>query len=420
MSDQETGERTIVGRRQFLRITGVTGLAALAGCEESTTTDDGGTQTETETETETSTPAETETDTKAETDTDTETETEMETETETETETEPDPEVPQSANGPLAPLPTPDRNGVGRPTGEPGNLEVLDWAGFDGAVTYTYDDGQPSNLEHYSALAATEMNMTFYLTSNVNFDGYEGGWTLAAQDGHELGNHTVSHPYADMSDSSFGEPAADPAAEIEGCSRYIIDNLGQEDVWTMAAPFGDTGWSEPAKQSDLFLNRGVGGGAVAPNDDTDPYNLPCYMAQEGDTAGTFTDLIDNARDNGEWQIFLFHTIAPTDEVWYAPVDVDAIIDSIEHAKSTGDVWIDTLATVGAYWRGQQILESADVTESDGETVWSWTLSESFPAGRHVRVTVDGGTLSQNGTELEWNSHGYYEVALDEESLTLSA
>jgi len=123
---------------------------------------------------------------------------------------------------------------------------------------------------------------------------------------------------------------------------------------------------------------------------------------------------------GEWQIFTFHSISPTDQEWYAPVDIDAITDSIEYAKSTGDVWIDTLATVGAYWRGQALLESADVTASDGEAVWSWTVPEEFPAGRHVRVTVDGGTLSQNGTELEWNSHGYYEVALDEESLTLSA
>ncbi|WEL20575.1 polysaccharide deacetylase family protein [Halorhabdus sp. BNX81] len=415
MSDQDTGEPTAVDRRRFLAIAGATGLTTLAGCEEATTE---GQNTPTES-TDTSTPTETTTDTETTTETQTETETETDTETETETETELDPDVPQSANGPLAPLPTPDRNGVPKPTGEPGGLEVLDWAGFEGAVTYTYDDGQPSNLQHYDALAATEMNMTFYLTSNVDFDGYEGGWTLAAQDGHELGNHTVSHPYADMTESSFGEPVEDTATEIQQCSQYIIETLGQEDVWTMAAPYGDTGWSEPAEQSDLFLSRGVGGGAVTPDDDADPYNLPCYMAQEGDTAETFTDLIDDAREAGEWQIFLFHTIAPTDEVWYAPVEIDAIIDSIEHAKSAGDVWIDTLATVGAYWRGHQLLESAEVAESGEETIWEWTVPEDFPAGRHVRVTVDGGTLSQNGTELDWNTHGYYEVDLDEASLTLS-
>ncbi|CCQ33084.1 chitin deacetylase protein [Halorhabdus tiamatea SARL4B] len=427
MSDTNDESDTVVNRRQFLTVAGASGIATLAGCG-GETTDDQPATTSTSTDRSTDTPTErsptdTTTELSTEADTETETETEAETEAETETETEtttPDPEVSQSEPGPLAPLPTPEPNGVSKPDGEPGNLTVLEWAGFDGAVTYTFDDGQPSNLEHYDALAATEMNMTFFITSNVGFDGFEDGWKAVAADGHELGNHTVSHPYADMTGSSFGDAVDDPATEIEQCSSYITENLGQEGVWTMAAPFGDDGWADPAAASDLFLSRGVGGGAVAPDGDADPYNLPCYMAQEGDTAETFTGLIDDAREAGTWQIFLFHTISPTDEVWYAPVDIGAITDSVEHAKSAGDVWIDTFATIGAYWRGQQILESADVTESDDETVWEWTVPEDFPAGRRVRVTVDGGTLSQNGEELEWNSHGYYEVALDEESLTLSA
>jgi len=424
MSDLNDESRTIVDRRQFLTIAGTSGLATVAGCEGETTTDGGEPPTESLSTNATSTDAAPTTETVTVTETggeaETEAATELESETEAETDAEPDPEIPQSADGPLAPLPTPDRAAVRKPDGEPKTLEVLDWAGFEGAVTYTFDDGQPSNLEHYDALAATEMNMTFFITSNVGFDGFEEGWREVATDGHELGNHSVSHPNADMSDSSFGDPVENPAAEIRECSQYITETLGQDDVWTMAAPYGDPGWSEPAAQSDLFLSRGVGGGAVAPDGDADPYNVPCYMASEGDTAETFTGLIDDAREAGTWQILLFHTISPTDDVWYAPVDIEAITDSVEHAKNVGDVWIDTFATVGAYWRGQQLLESADVTESEEETVWTWTVPEDFPAGRHVRVAVDGGTLSQNGTALDWNTHGYYEVALDEESLTLSA
>jgi hypothetical protein len=33
------------------------------------------------------------------------------------------------------------------------------------------------------------------------------------------------------------------------------------------------------------------------------------------------------------------------------------------------------------------------------------------------VTVDGGTLSQGGMPLAWDSHGYYPVALDAGMLT---
>jgi hypothetical protein len=37
-----------------------------------------------------------------------------------------------------------------RPSGAPGNLTVLDWAGFKSALTYTFDDGQPSQIAHYA------------------------------------------------------------------------------------------------------------------------------------------------------------------------------------------------------------------------------------------------------------------------------
>jgi hypothetical protein len=43
----------------------------------------------------------------------------------------------------------------------------------------------------------------------------------------------------------------------------------------------------------------------------------------------------------------------------------------------------------------------------------------FPAGKFLRVTVDGGTLSQSGVIVPWDDHGYYEIALDAGSVTLS-
>ena len=51
--------------------------------------------------------------------------------------------------------------------------------------------------------------------------------------------------------------------------------------------------------------------------------------------------------------------------------------------------------------------------------YSWSLPAHFPPGQYLRVTVDGGTVKQCGTELPWNDHGYYEVALDAWSLTIT-
>lgn len=51
--------------------------------------------------------------------------------------------------------------------------------------------------------------------------------------------------------------------------------------------------------------------------------------------------------------------------------------------------------------------------------WTWTLPDHFPPGKYLRVTVPGGTLKQGGSELVWDGHGYYEIALDAGSVTLS-
>ena len=64
-----------------------------------------------------------------------------------------------------------------------------------------------------------------------------------------------------------------------------------------------------------------------------------------------------------------------------------------------------MANVGAYWLGATLLAGAGPT-------WTWTLPPHFPAGKYLRVSVDGGTLKQADKTLPWDAHGYYEVALD--------
>jgi hypothetical protein len=236
-------------------------------------------------------------------------------------------------------------------------------------------------------------------------------------DGHEIGNHTVHHCHADLSGCSTGS-ATSLDTEIDDCTSYVTTHFGQGAVWTAASPYGDTGYDSP-DMTRFFLNRGVGGGSVAPNDSSDPFNLPIHAAVDGETAASFNTVIDGAETAGRWVIMLVHTITPTAANWYAPIPISTVTDSIAHAKSLSDVWIDTTVNVGAYWRGQKVLSSVTPTTSGSDQTWTWTLPAHFPAGKVLRVTVDGGTLSQNGTTVAWDGHGYYEISLDVGSLTLS-
>jgi peptidoglycan/xylan/chitin deacetylase (PgdA/CDA1 family) len=317
-------------------------------------------------------------------------------------------------------LPPPPASGLPRPSGVPGNLTVLDWAGFKGAVSWTFDDAQPSHIAHYAELNAVGVPMTFYLTTNNETEaGFLDTWQRAVRDGHELGNHSVHHCHAGLTGCTSGRPLASLEAEVDEATSYIVRHTPQKAVWTAASPFGDLGYTEVAS-TRFFVNRGVPEGTIAPDDaDVDPYNLPVHAVTTGETAASFDRVTDDARAGGKWIIFLVHTLTPTNASWYAPVAIGEVTAGMKHARALHDVWTGTLVDVAAYWRGQTLLAEARPTVTGSSTTWTWTLPDHFPSGRLLRVTVDGGTLSQNGRPLPWSPHGYYELALDAGSLTLS-
>jgi hypothetical protein len=128
--------------------------------------------------------------------------------------------------------------------------------------------------------------------------------------------------------------------------------------------------------------------------------------------------LDAAVTEGKWRTVLVHGFVNGGDGAYQPVALDEFLATVQHAKDVG-LWVDSVLNIAAYWRGQTAF-SAATTASDGErTTWTWTLPAHFPPGRYLRVTVDGGTLTQGDTTLVWDEHGYYEVALDARTLTLS-
>ena len=335
--------------------------------------------------------------------------------------------VPSSADHEAhSTLPNPPDDHIPRPSGRPGNLRVLDWAGFRGAISYTFDDSQPSQIEHYAELQAAGVPMTFYLSSGWADTSplYEATWRQAVRDGHEIGNHTIHHCRADLTGCAVGTPLADPLAEIDVNAAYITEHTRQRAVLTMASPFGDANWDAFARQR-VFLHRDVFQGLVAPNDSTDPFHLPCFMAGAPEFGGiddqqsTFEGLIDTTRASDTWLIFLFHTILPTTNNWFGPVDIGAITGSMQHATSFRDVWVDTMLEIGAYWRAQKLFSELTPITRGHLTIWTWQLPDHFPRGRFLRVKVDGGRLRQLRGPLVWNRHGYYEVSLDAGVLILS-
>jgi hypothetical protein len=301
----------------------------------------------------------------------------------------------------IPPAPGPDN--VPRPSGTPGNITVIDWAGFPAAVTYSFDDNDGSQLTYYEQMKAIGGRYTFFLvTQNFGVAISDARWKAIYEDGNEIGNHTTNH--------SCG------TSNIDGANTAIQTTFGRAPS-TLAAPNGDTSCTGQAP-GRVFLNRGVTPASpVKPNDNSNPYQLNCYIPATGQAASAYNSNIDSALSQKGWVIYVIHGINPGTSHTFQPVSWDGLKGAIEYAKSK-NVWIDTLENIGAYWLGQKEFAKAMTQTNGASKTWTWTLPDKFPTGKYLRVKVDGGTLIQDGKPLTWDPHGYYEISLDEKSVTL--
>jgi len=285
----------------------------------------------------------------------------------------------------------PSKTGVAQPSGAAGGLKVLDWAGFVGAASFTFDDNTPSQLANYAALKATGGHFTWFLIASSAGSGYKA--TIA--DGQEIANHTQTHP------------GSASAGEVSNAQTTLKTNFGVT-VHSMAAPNCADAWKPFAAPAMLFQNRGPCGGvaAVGPRDSTDPFLLPAYLPPTGaDTAN-----LSGQISAGKWRIYVIHGFDSQNGT-YQPVPIASTTGAMSKAVSDG-YWVEGMTNVGAYWQGQKLIPASATTSA------TWTLPANFPPNMCVRVTTTGGTVTQKGNTIAWDPHGYYQISLDAGEVTV--
>ncbi len=185
------------------------------------------------------------------------------------------------------------------------------------AVSLTYDDGLDSQLDNaVPQLDALGLKATFFVTGE-NMDARLKDWVALSRQGHEIADHTQSHPceLAAYSAETF------ELQEIGAMERYLDDNFGPSRARTFAYPCGmtDLGAGTPAEQHARYLKlvranfvaaRTVGG---EPNDPArvvrDRFVLhafePTYDADRTDLAIAY---VNRAIARGRWAILIFHEV----------------------------------------------------------------------------------------------------------------
>ena len=294
----------------------------------------------------------------------------------------------------------PSTTGVARPSGAAGGLKVLNWAGFKGAVSFTFDDNKPSQMADYSQLKATGGHFTWFVVGNwLNGDSSTiGKYKATMADGMEMANHTYSHNSAgSQSDLSQNE-------------TFIMTNFGVN-ANSMAAPNCDPSWASVAPNV-MFQNRGpcgktaatVGAGA---SDMTSAFALPAYLPDQDEAAATMS----GSFQSDKWRIFVIHGFDLNDSTTYQPVSISHVTGAITTAVS-GGYWVEGITNVGAYWAGQKLIPASATTTA------TWTKPAKFPSNMCLRITTTGGTVTQKGQTVPWNDHGYYEIGLDAGEVTI--
>ena len=225
------------------------------------------------------------------------------------------------------------------------------------ALSISFDDARPSQVDRgLPILDAHGVKGTFYVSPRSVKQRLDG-WHAAVAHGHEIGNHSLSHPCS----GNFVQARRNPLEHftldrIEQdllAANRAIEELLDVTPLTYAYPCGQT-----------FVGRGVDQHSYVPVvarhfvagrrafDET--HNSPVYCdlamltSMDADCAdfGHLLKLVQAALDDGGWLVLMCHDVG---ESGRQVTRADALDELCRFATDpAGGLWVGTVATIAAH------------------------------------------------------------------------
>jgi peptidoglycan/xylan/chitin deacetylase (PgdA/CDA1 family) len=205
--------------------------------------------------------------------------------------------------------------------GEKGKSQQTElWNNKKCAVVLTYDDALNINLDIViPALDSLGLKGTFYLIGESPAVSKRiPEWRLAAQKGHELGNHSLMHP-CDASldgrswvgpDQALNKYTVTRAVNEIKVTNTLLQAIDGKTERTFAFPCGDTKIGSVNFYDDLkkdFVGaRGVQSGFKHIKE-VDLNNINCFYI-DGHSGEYMIDLVKKAIESHTLLVFLFHGV----------------------------------------------------------------------------------------------------------------
>lgn len=230
------------------------------------------------------------------------------------------------------------------------------------AVSLSFDDARPSQADTgIPILDRYGVKATFYLSPN-RVPERLAAWRAAAAGGHEMGNHTMTHPcsgnFAWSRTNALEEYTLERLEhELLDANAYIKTTLGvQPTTYAYCCGQKYVGRGAQLQSSVPLIARyfiaGRGFRDETPNDPTF-----CDLAQvcgvDSDDA-SFEALrawIDRARDEGGWLVFASHEVGNFARQAMRAEVLDAVCRYCNDPAN--GIWIDTVAAVARFVRDWQ-------------------------------------------------------------------
>lgn len=240
---------------------------------------------------------------------------------------------------------------------------------YRAAISLTFDDGMHSQREYaVPMLEKHGMRGTFYLNP-TDIAQLTNSWVPVQKAGHEIGNHTVSHPCGlnIRTEWQMGRHLADwSLAQIE---EDIA--IAQQRIQECFPEQANTSFAYPCYESDVGIGMerksyvpvvgkyclaGRAGGERRGELANDPLycdllHLSSWSVERQDGA-LMIGLVELALAYGRWGVFTFHGI----DEGHLPVGKSDFEELLDHLQRRRDVlWVAPVAEIAAYVKQKRTI-----------------------------------------------------------------
>ncbi|MEA3558603.1 MAG: polysaccharide deacetylase family protein, partial [Candidatus Thermoplasmatota archaeon] len=267
--------------------------------------------------------------------------------------------------------------------------EVCTWKGdLEGALSLTYDDGLNSHIKNASPMMSSRgINGTFFVTTNnvgIPYGGTWSEWQAAADNGHEIGSHTITHP--DLTACSPEELRE----EIVLSKNIIESNLTDVEVDTFSYPMGR--YNETVR--DLIRDHYIGARTdrhnisgppePVPSSPPDLYSVVPVNFGGGNTADELNALVNDTLGSNGWLVEMIHAVGSGG---YDPVLLSEFSNHLDLISTKRSVlMVDTFSIILKYIK---LRDNAELVSNIVDDVWNLSIDTALdPEVYDVPLTIN--------------------------------